>query len=325
MMPFMMRLQEAIRSKGTPLVVGIDPHLHLLPDCLLRRWSSTGGDPFQWISEAVEEFCLSVIDRVAPLVPAVKVQSAFFERLGPLGMVVMGRVLSSARDHELLVICDVKRNDIGSTARGYAEGFLGAEGVSCSPDQKWRKSDDESAFQTLPSPWASDAITVNPYLGGDSLDPFVQVAERSQAGIFVLVKTSNPGSKDFQDLDCSGSPLYLHVADKVEQLSTATRGSGPYGAVGAVVGATFPKQVAELRARMPHTWILLPGFGAQGAGSDHVRAAFDAKGSGAVVNSSRAILFSFRNPPYADHYGEQNWQDAVLQATRDSIEQLSLN
>ncbi len=180
---------------------------------------------------------------MADLVPAVKVQAAFFEKYGPLGMVSLGAVIHYARQKGLLVIFDGKRNDIGSTAQAYAEGHLGSE---------------------CESPWAADAVTVNPYLGGDSLEPFVKVANERGAGVFVLVKTSNPGGGMFQDLVADGRPIYRHVGAYVEQVAAKSVASCGYGAVGAVVGATYPEQLAELRSEMPHSWLLIPGFGAQG-------------------------------------------------------------
>ncbi len=174
---------------------------------------------------------------MAPLVPAVKPQAAFFEQLGPPGMTALYDVIQYARAAGLIVILDGKRNDIGSTAEAYAEGYLGS----------------------------ADALTVSPYLGEDSLRPFVEVGQRRGAGIFVLVKTSNPGGGQFQDLMADGRPLYRHVGEFVERLAVETAGRNGYGAVGAVVGATYPQQLAELREAMPHTWFLVPGYGAQGA------------------------------------------------------------
>ena len=206
------------------------------------------GDPFAAKAASYLRFCREVIDVVAPLVPAVKPQAAFFEQLGAPGMEALARVIEYARSKQLLVVVDGKRNDIGSTATAYAEGYLGL-------DQ---------------SPWGADALTVSPYLGDDSLSPFVETCQQRDAGIFVLVKTSNPGGKTFQDLICNGRPLYRHVADHVESLATSTFGACGYGAVGAVVGATYPAQLAELRTAMPHTWFLVPGYGAQGAGAADV-------------------------------------------------------
>ncbi len=252
-------------------------------------------------AEAYRQFCRGVIDVVAPLVPAVKPQAAFFEQLGPPGMSVLADVIRYAQEKGLLVILDGKRNDIGSTASAYADGLLG------------RKN---------PAGWGADALTVSPYLGDDSLAPFVEVALERGAGIFVLVKTSNPGGGMFQDLVAEGVPVYRHVARYVEQQAAATAGTNGYGAVGAVVGATYPAQLAELRAEMPHTWFLVPGFGSQGGTAGDVAAAFDEQGTGAIVNNSRGIIFAHARPPYSERFPEVRWQEAVEAATRDMIEQL---
>jgi orotidine-5'-phosphate decarboxylase len=210
-------------------------------------------------------------------------------------------VIAYAQQHGLLVILDGKRNDIGSTATAYAQGMLGADGQS---------------------PWGADALTVSPYLGDDSLQPFIDVACQRGAGLFVLVKTSNPGGKMLQDLVADGRPIYRHVADYVERQAAATAGECGYGEVGAVVGATYPVQLAELRSAMPHTLFLVPGFGSQGGTARDVAAAFDAGGWGAIVNNSRGIIFAHSLKPYSEHFGTQRWQEAVEAATRDMIEQL---
>jgi orotidine-5'-phosphate decarboxylase len=249
---------------------------------------------------AYREFCRGIIDVVAPLVAAVKPQAAFFEELGPSGMAVLAEVVRYAQEKGLLAILDGKRNDIGSTATAYARGILGRE-----------------------SPWGADALTVSPYLGDDSVEPFVEVASQQGAGVFVLVKTSNPGGRMFQDLVVTdGQPLYRHVAKHVESLAERTVGECGYGAVGAVVGATYPAQLAELRGEMPHAWFLVPGYGAQGGTARDVAPAFDERGMGAIVNNSRGIIQAYRNKPYAERFGASRWMDAIDAATRDMIAQL---
>ena len=214
---------------------------------------------------------------------------------------MLAEVIAYAQKKGLLVVLDAKRGDIGSTAAAYAEGMLG-------PGEK--------------SPWGADALTVNPYLGDDSLQPFVDVAIRRSAGVFVLVKTSNPGSKMLQDLLAEGRPLYRHVAEYVERQASLTAAACGYGAVGAVVGATWPAQLAELRAAMPHAPLLVPGFGSQGGTACDVAAAFDLAGHGAIVNNSRGIIFAHSIKPYSERYGPRCWQAAVEAATRDMIAQL---
>lgn len=300
---FAVRLATAIQRCQNPVLVGLDPRLDQLPVGLL---ADTDRNNPQAVADVYRDFCRGIIDVVAPLVAVVKPQAAFFEQLGPSGMRALHDVIQYAQQAGLLVILDGKRNDIGSTATAYADAYLGAGATSS---------------------WGADALTVSPYLGDDSLDPFVEVARDRDAGIFVLVKTSNPGGKRFQDLECDGQPLYQHVAGLVEELATATLPSAekslvPYGAVGAVVGATYPEQLEQLRAAMPHSWFLVPGFGAQGGSAADVAAAFDQQGLGAVVNSSRGIIFAHARAPYDARFGAARWQEAVEAATRDMIGQL---
>jgi orotidine-5'-phosphate decarboxylase len=294
---FIDQLTAAVGRCSNPLLVGLDPRFDLLPAPL----KSLRDLNYETRAHAYRDFCRGVIDVVAPLVPAVKPQAAFFEELGPPGMQALADVVAHASGNGLLVIVDGKRNDIGSTAEAYARGFLGRDGRSA---------------------WQADALTVSPYLGDDSLQPFVDAAVENAAGIFVLVKTSNPGGGAFQDLVADGKPVYRHVAERVERLAAATVGDCGYGAVGAVVGATYPEQLAELRQAMPHTWFLVPGFGAQGGTAADVAGGFDEQGLGGIVNSSRAIIFAHSRPEYQQKFGDAGWQQAVEAATRQAIEQL---
>jgi orotidine-5'-phosphate decarboxylase len=297
MQNFTDRLAEAVGDRKNPVLVGLDPRWNLLPDSL-----QTAASERDWpaVAAAFERFCRDVIDVVAPLVPAVKPQAAFFEQLGSDGMTALGNVIHYARQNGLIVILDGKRNDIGSTAAAYAEGFLGRE----------------------ESPWGADALTVSPYLGDDSLQPFFSTAQARGAGVFVLVKTSNPGGGMLQDLLIEGRPLYRHVAEYVEGQAAGSAGSCGYGIAGAVIGATYPQQLAELREAMPHAWFLVPGYGAQGGTAAMVAPAFDARGLGAIVNNSRGIIFAHTKKPYCDRYAAAKWQNAVEAATRDMIAQL---
>lgn len=307
--PFADRLAEAVQRCGTPVMVGLDPRADQLPPGLLPPESATDRAAQ---AAAFRTFCREVLDVVAPLVGVVKPQAAFFEQLGPPGMQALAEVIADARARGLLVVLDAKRHDIGSTAEAYAEGYLGAD-----------------------SAWGADAMTVGPYLGDDSLEPFVATAQSRGAGLFVLVKTSNPGGALWQDLlafrlqetpqdeeePVEAYPLFLHVAGHVEHLALRTLGRCGYGSVGAVVGATFPEQLADLRQAMPHAWLLVPGYGAQGATAADVAAAFDDRGLGAVVNSSRGIVLAYREKRYAAQ-AKRHWQAAVEAATRDMIDQL---
>ena len=284
-----------MRARGNPVLVGLDPRVGQLPEPLRPR----DANDLAAVAEAYREFCRGVIDVVAPLVAVVKPQSAFFEELGPPGVAVLVDVIRYAREQGMLVILDAKRGDIGSTAEAYAAGMIGRH-----------------------SPWGGDALTVNPYLGDDSLDPFVAAAKQQGGGAFVLVKTSNPGGRTFQDLVSGGQPIYRHVAALVEPLAAGSLGECGYGAVGAVVGATYPAQLAELRAAMPHTWFLVPGYGSQGGAAGDVAAAFDQHGLGAIINSSRTSIFAHARKDYAGRFAASDWQRAVETATREMIAEL---
>jgi orotidine-5'-phosphate decarboxylase len=291
------RLEAAVRGRGNPVLVGLDPRWDQLPNAF-HSPEADGHRPA--MAQAFGDFCCRVVDVVAPLVAAVKPQAAFFEQLGPHGMQALGHVIQYARAQGLLVILDAKRNDIGSTAAAYADAYLGA----------------------ADSAWGADALTVSPYLGDDSLSPFVEVATERGAGVFVLVKTSNPGGKLFQDLVADQRPVYQYVARHVAQLATHGMGRAGYGAIGAVVGATYPQQLQELRHVMPQSWLLVPGFGSQGGTARDVAGAFDAHGLGAIVNNSRGIIFAHQRPEYRDRFAPGNWQAAVEAATLDMIAQL---
>lgn len=292
--PFSARLAAAITARRTPSCVGLDPRRESLPPAL---GAAAASDP-KSLADIYARFCRDVIDVVGPLVPIVKPQLACFEAIGPHGMTALADVIAHAHAKGLLVLADGKRGDIGSTAEAYADGWLAG-------------------------PWACDALTVNPYLGNDSVEPFVKTAAARGAGIFVLVKTSNPGSKDFQDLVCDGKTNYEHVATGVEALAARTAAGGRYGTVGAVVGATWPKQLDDLRAAMPHTWLLVPGFGRQGGRASDVRGAFHADGLGALIVSARDVIFAHGRPEMNAGLTDAQWQTAVDRACRDMIDRLA--
>ena len=293
------RLIAAIQSKQTPLVVGLDPRWERLPPAIRKDLGPADGNVK---AAAYQQFCCEIIDSVCGIVPAVKPQSAFFEQLGPPGMVALAHVVDYAQQNGLLVIMDAKRGDIGSTAQAYAAGFLGRKPAS---------------------PWGCDSLTVNPYLGADSLQPFVEQCRITGAGIFVLVKTSNPGSQTLQEQVVeSGTPVYQQVAHLVQELNSAHLGQHGYGSIGAVVGATYPQQLAELRQLMPNTIFLIPGLGAQGGTATDVAGGFDENGLGAVVNSSRAIIFAYEREEFAN---STDWQSAVQKATEQTVDQLAVD
>lgn len=289
------RLVAAIERCGNPCLIGLDPHIDLLPDAF--RVARDPKAPRSARARAIGDFCCEVIDLVGGRVPAVKPQSAFFEVFGADGVAQWERVVTTARSAGLLVIGDVKRGDIASTAAAYATAFL--EGVG-----------DDS--HTL-----CDAVTLSPFLGADSIEPFLSACQRTGAGIYVLVRTSNKGSADFQR---HGQPeLSLRVADKVVEWGLALSGPSGWSSVGAVVGATHSAELRMFRERMPRTPLLLPGYGAQGAGAADIVDAFRTPSgatqlAGALVNSSRGVLFACRD---AAHRGKA-WKDA----SRDALEQM---
>ena len=299
------RLIEAIQRAGTPALVGLDPRPDLLPEPLcakhgLAQWAA----PRPW-ARAVEEFCSRVLDIVAERVPAVKFQSAFFELHGAAGIAALSAVMNKAKRLGLVTILDAKRSDIASTAGAYAQAAFGTPAV----------------FEQLPTAAQADALTVNPYLGRDSLEPFLEFARSGAHGLFVLVHTSNPGAADLQYLarSNSGRQLYLEVARWVRDWSESTAGRSGYGSVGAVVGGTTGKLV-ELRQEMPQAPLLVPGYGAQGATARQLAGAFDPQGLGALVNSSRSLLFPQGQPQAAGSDWEANIEQALLRMIADLAE-----
>lgn len=290
------QLAAAVRAKHSPVCVGLDPRWEQLPEPIRQ---GVDANSLSARAEVYRRFCCDVVDAVAPLAPAIKPQAAFFEELGPPGMDALAQVIDHAHKRQLLVILDAKRNDIGATAVAYAQAYLGAN-----------------------SAWRADALTISPYLGEDSLEPFVDAARLSGAGLFVLVKTSNPGGGMLQDLATREGSVYQVVGRLVERLASASVGRANYGLVGAVAGATYPDQLAELRQAMPHAWLLIPGYGSQGGVASDVAAGFDPQGLGALVNNSRGVLFAHARPPYSELFGAAQWQRAVEAATRAMLDEL---
>ena len=278
------RLAENIRRKRNALCVGIDPRWESLPLSIRERFGPEG------IGAAYEAFGLKVLDLVANITPVVKPQAAFFEQAGVAGFTALASILTRAKELGLVTILDAKRGDIASTAAAYAEAAFGPV-------------------------WNADSVTVNPYLGEDAVEPFIAAARKRDRGLFVLVRTSNKGAGLFQDLVCDGKPVYRHVADAVASWNAVRLGECGLGDVGAVVGATHPRELAELRDRMPDVWFLVPGYGAQGATVADVQAAFLGNGLGAIVNSSRGITFPF-------HPDDANWEAKIVEATKKAVSEL---
>ena len=280
------RLFAAVRGKNSRLCVGLDPRLDLLPPELT-------GDPV----ERVEAFCRAICETIAPYAAAVKPQAAYFEVLGSPGVACLERVAAYARELGLPVILDAKRNDISSTADAYARAYLAPREDTGVP--------------------LADAITVNAYLGHDGVEPFVRMVHEYGAGLFILVKTSNPGSGQLQDLTLdSGRTVYQHMAYLVGEWGQEVVGECGYSSVGAVVGATYPEQLAELRQRLPHTPLLVPGYGHQGATAQDVARAFDKHGLGAIVNSARSIIYAYRKR-------EGMFTEAAAEAAQEARDELN--
>jgi len=281
------RLLAAAEAKGAPVCVGLDPVLDRLPAAIAKAHA---GQPVA----AIHAFCLGVVEAVAPHVPAVKPQSACFERFGGAGVAAYHDVVRAARDAGLLAIGDAKRGDIGLSSSHYAAALLDG-------------ADHDGV--------GADAITLSPYLGRDSLEPFVEQAAGSGRGVFVLVRTSNPGSSDLQSLRLAdGGTVAAAAASLTATLGEPHAGEGGYSAVGAVVGATHPEELAALRERMPRQIFLLPGVGAQGASAGDVRGAFDGEGRGGLVTASRSVLYAFG--------GGGDWRPQVADAAarlRDDV------
>ncbi len=281
------RLTALVDEKRSCVVVGLDPRVDALPDSLRNDAERS----VEHAAEAVLAFNRRIIEVVAPHVVAVKPQIAFYEALGWPGFRTFAETIRIAHEHGLLVIADVKRGDIGPTAEAYAVAHLDELGA--------------------------DAVTLNPYLGTDSIAPFLKRVPKGK-GLFVLVKTSNPSSAELQDLRAGSATVYETVADMVERWGADYRGRSGYSAVCAVVGATFPQAAAALRKRMPSAVFLVPGYGAQGGGAEDCRPCFDANGHGAVVNSSRGIIFAYHDNNSPHH----SWEAAVAEAARRMKEDL---
>lgn len=300
------RLISRIRETNAPIVVGLDPMLSYVPEYIRKQAFKDFGENLEGAAEAVWQYNKGIIDAVYDLIPAVKPQIAMYEQFGLPGMAAFCRTVEYCRQKGLVVIGDVKRGDIGSTSEAYAVGHLGKVQVGS---------------KLLPA-FEEDFATVNPYLGSDGVKPFMKVCAREKRGIFVLVKTSNPSSGEFQDRLIDGRPLYEHVGERVAAWGAECMPeSGDYSYVGAVVGATYPEQGKVLRKVMPKAFILVPGYGAQGGkGADLVHF-FNEDGLGAVINSSRGIIAAYQQEQYAE-YGEQGYADAsraAVLAMREDI------
>jgi orotidine-5'-phosphate decarboxylase len=286
-----------IKQTQAPIVVGLDPMLEFIPEEIRSRAYNVYGETLEGAAEAIYRFNKGIIDAIWDLIPAVKPQIAMYEQFGVPGLVAFQKTIDYCQKRGLLIIGDIKRGDIGSTSAAYAAGHLGKVRVGS---------------HTL-SPFHEDFATVNPYLGTDGVEPFLAVCRQEHKGIFVLVKTSNPSSGEFQDRLIDGKrPLYEVVAEKVAQWAGSAMGSD-YSYVGAVVGANYPEVGKALRNIMPKSYILVPGYGAQGGKGSDLAPFFNPDGLGAIVNSSRGIIAAYKSAPYAK-YGSRAYGDAARAA-----------
>ena len=295
------QLIEKIQKTKAPICVGLDPMLSYVPEHIQAAAFEQYGETLEGAAEAIWQFNKEIVDHTFDLIPSVKPQIAMYEQFGIEGLKVYKRTVDYCKEKGLVVIGDAKRGDIGSTSAAYAAGHIGSVQVG---------SKTYSAFDT-------DFLTVNPYLGTDGVKPFVDVCNSHDRGLFVLVKTSNPSSGEFQDRLIDGRPLYEWVAEKVVEWGNASM-DGEYSNVGAVVGATYPEMSRILRNLMPHTYFLVPGYGAQGGTAEDLKHCFNKDGLGAIVNSSRGIIAAYKQEKYKK-FGAENFAEASRQAVMDMV------
>lgn len=291
------RLIAKIIETKNPTVVGLDPKLDYVPEYIKNKYFEEDGFTLKAAAKAIFKFNQKIIDEICDIVPAIKPQAAYYEMYGHYGIKTLEKTIRYAKLKGMFVITDGKRNDIGATMEAYTAAHLGSVKIS----------------DTECEPFGADALTVNGYLGSDGIDPLLEVCKEKDRGIFVLVKTSNKSSGELQDKLIDGTPVYAVMGDMCEKWGNEQIGKYGYSSVGAVVGATYPEQLSELRKRLPHTMFLVPGYGAQGGGAQGIAGAFDENGLGAIVNSSRAVMCAYKN--------EENCpeQDFAKAARREAV------
>ena len=290
-----------IKKTGAPIVVGLDPMLKYIPEHIQKKAFAEFGETLEGAAEAIWQFNKEIVDKTYDLIPAVKPQIAMYEQFGIPGLVAFKKTVDYCKSKGLVVIGDIKREDIGSTSSAYAVGHIGKVQVG----------------SKTYAPFDEDFVTVNPYLGSDGVNPFIDVCKEEKKGLFILVKTSNPSSGEFQDQMIDGRPLYELVGEKVAQWGEDCMGD-EYSYIGAVVGATYPEMGKVLRKVMPKSYILVPGYGAQGGKGKDLVHFFNEDGLGAIVNSSRGIIAAYKQEKYAN-YGEEAFADASRAAVEDMV------
>lgn len=294
------KLINEIVKKDAPIVVGLDPMLSYIPDFVKSDAFGQFGETLEGAAEAVWQYNKALVDATYDLIPCVKPQIAMYEQFGIPGLIAYQKTVAYCKEKGLVVIGDVKRGDIGSTSAAYATAHIGTISVGA------------NTF----APFDEDFATVNPYLGSDGVKPFLDVCNANDRGIFLLVKTSNPSSGEFQDRLIEGRPLYEWVGEKVAEWGALSM-DGVYSNVGCVVGATYPEMGKILRKIMPNNYILVPGYGAQGGTAEGLKPYFNEDGLGAIVNSSRGIIAAYKKDPYLSRFGEKGFADAARQAVID--------
>ncbi len=295
------KLTAKIQKTKAPIVVGLDPMLSYIPKHIQEKAFHEFGETLEGAAEAIWQFNKEIVDKTYDLIPAVKPQIAMYEQFGIPGLQAFKKTLDYCKEKDLVVIGDIKRGDIGSTSAAYATGHVGKVQVG---------ANKIAAFD-------EDFVTLNPYMGADSINPFIDVCKEEKKGMFILVKTSNPSSGDFQDQLVDGRPLYELVGEKVAQWGSDFMGDS-YSYVGAVVGATYPEIGKTLRKIMPKAYILVPGYGAQGGQGKDLVHFFNEDGLGAIVNSSRGIIAAYKQEKYA-RFGEENFAEASRAAVEDMV------
>ncbi|MBQ8824632.1 MAG: orotidine-5'-phosphate decarboxylase [Ruminococcus sp.] len=303
------RLIQRIIELKNPTVVGLDPKLEYVPDYICEKYFKEEGTTLKAAANAIQEYNFALIDAIYDIVPAIKPQAAYYEMYGYEGVRVLYNTIQYAKEKGMFVMTDGKRNDIGATMEAYATAHLGRVAVN------------GIEFE----PFGADALTVNGYLGTDGIKPLLNLCEKYDKGIFVLVKTSNPSSGELQDKKIGDDAVYAVMGDMCEEWGSSQIGKYGYSSVGAVVGATYPEQLIELRKRLPHTMFLVPGYGAQGGGAQGVAGAFDENGLGAIVNSSRAVMCAYKkeeNCPETDF--AQAARREVIRMREDIVSHINL-
>ncbi len=288
------RLIDKIKETNNPTVIGIDPKYDMIPECIKNKYEQN----MEGVAKAIEEFNKALIDATFDIIPAVKINIAFYEMYGLEGIKVFEETYKYAKEKGMLVMADIKRGDIGSTSKAYSNAFLGRTQIG---------EKEEKIYDV-------DFVTLNPYMGIDSVKPFIEDCKKYNKGAFIIVKTSNPSSGDLQDLKLeNGEEVYTRVAKLVEEWGEDLRGKYGYSSISAVVGATYPKQLKDLRKTAPHTFFLIPGYGAQGGKAEDIALGFDSNGIGGIVNSSRGLMCAYKSDLWKDKYTEERFAEATRQ------------